>query len=387
MSEHSDVLVIGAGVAGLTVACALAQAGLSVQVLEAGEPPEALSDKPDMRVVAITRASEEVFRGLGVWEELPFDRQQFYTHMHLWDQTGVGELHFDAKEVKEPNLGHILEYATLQRGLWQAACKEPSLNIAYGHSAEALTITADAVRVGQYSASVLVAADGANSPIRHLLQIPVASREYAQSALVATIRTELPHQQTAYQRFAPDGPLAFLPLNDPYLSSIVWSTTPAEAKRLAALPEEEFNEALWLASDQRLGRCHAQSRRVTFPLAARHAKSYTAQRCALIGDAAHTVHPLAGQGLNLGILDAACLAQQLHWGYKARVDIGDPRVLSRYERRRRGHNTMMRHLMSAIKLGFQQTGPLPSGVRQWGMTGLSRSPWIKRQLAKFALGV
>lgn len=384
--QTADIIVVGAGVVGLTAALQLANAGLTVQVLDAAEPVSPLGKAPDLRVVALSRASQRVFESLGTWQTLEADRLQAYTRMQLWDQTGGGALAFDAQEVHQPDLGHIVEYKHLQYVL-QTQCQQNALiQLHYQSPLEHLATEGQGVQVNGMDAKVLLAADGARSPTRQRLGIDSQKHRYEQTALVATVRTEKPHQRTAYQRFAPDGPLAFLPLADPHLSSIVWSTSPQKAQQLQACEPQAFNEALWVASDQSLGACTLESDRVNFALQAEHASRYVVPKVALIGDAAHTIHPLAGQGLNLGVADAACVAEKLIWARDKGVPLGDRRVLERYERQRRSANAGMQRLMTMIQRGFARQGPVSSSMRQWGMVGLEQVPWLKRRLVQFALG-
>lgn len=392
-----EVLIAGAGAVGLTAAALLATGRCAdrvrVRVLEAGTLPRWEPARHDLRVYALSRAAQRLLEQLRIWQPLVAARACPYRRMHVWegdDPHGGAALEFDSAEIAEPDLGHIVEDSLLRSRLVELVTALPNAEIATGASIESIDTGERNVTVvlrggGSAAGAVLVAADGTDSTVRGLLGMPVATRSYGQTAIVANIRTAEPHRSTAWQRFLPGGPLALLPLTDGS-SSIVWSLPAADAARLATEPEHEFTAALQVASAGVLGALELVGARATFGLQALHAWRYTAPRVALVGDAAHTVHPLAGQGMNLGLLDAASFAAVLEDAVLRGEDPGDLRVLKRYERARKGDNLQM---LAALD-GLQRLFSLPRWAAPWRATGMAlvnAAGPIKRQLMIRALGL
>lgn len=357
-SSHYDVLILGGGVVGLALAGALARAGLKLAVLDR-EPIEAGWDEGtrDLRVTAVTRASQNLFRNVGAWDEMRALRISPYERMTVWDAAGAGELCFDAAELAEPDLGHIVENRVLRLGLYRALQRSGHVDWLCPAAGERLELDADWVRLTvddgrTLKAKLIVGADGARSWLREAAGIGHDERDYGHHALVANIRTEKAHESTAWQRFLPEGVLAFLPLTDPRLCSIVWSTTPERVAELKALDAAGFHRELAYAFDWRLGQVSVEGPRASFPLVRRHTERYVAPRLALAGDAAHTIHPLAGQGVNLGLMDAACLAEVVLKAHAAGKDVGELAALRPYERWRRGENAATLLAMDGFKALF-----------------------------------
>ncbi|MGF1547272.1 MAG: UbiH/UbiF/VisC/COQ6 family ubiquinone biosynthesis hydroxylase [Thiotrichales bacterium] len=384
-----DVIVVGGGMIGLTLALALAREGKRVGVIEAREPaPFAPNDPYDQRVIAVSRAAQNLMARLGVWPQLQAWRVSPYQHMVVWDAQGDGAIQFSANDLGEPNLGHIAENRLLQLALLQAAHAQPSLDwlcpaTLRGFAADTreVIVTLDDGR--HLIAPLLVGADGAQSQVRALAGIEQRMADYGQRGIVCVARTEQPNRQTAWQRFLPYGVLAFLPLQND-LSSIVWSVADERADELLALDDEAFAVALTEALAARLGPVLEVGPRVAFPLRGRHAERYIGTRVALIGDAAHTIHPLAGQGANLGFLDAAVLAQTL---LDTRRDPGSQVVLRRYERARAGENALMQRAMEGLKWLFGvQAPPLP-WLRNTGLSLVDRATPLKHELMRQAMGL
>jgi 2-octaprenylphenol hydroxylase len=395
--REPTVLIVGAGVVGLAVGALLATGRcadrLRVRVLEARPLPTWQRDVVDLRVYALSRASQRTLERLGVWDAVRLTRVCAYRRMHVWegaDPIGPGSLDFDCAEIGEPDLGHIVEDSLLRSELAALLSRAPSAEVTLGAEVESIEVGTHEVAVGLRAGGVLrgtllVAADGSDSPVRRLLDLPVAALGYGQTALVTHVATEAPHRETAWQRFLPGGPLAFLPLEDGR-SSIVWSLPTEEAEALLRAAEPEFLAALEAASVGVLGRLGPAAARGAFPLQALHARRYCAPRAALIGDAAHTVHPLAGQGMNLGLLDAACLAAVLEDALAAGEDPGDRRVLRRYELQRKGDNLQMLLAFDALNRLFR----LPAWVaplRTAGLAAVDASGAAKRVLMRRALGL
>jgi 2-octaprenylphenol hydroxylase len=390
------ILIAGAGVVGLSVAALLATGRcadrLRVRVLEARTQPEWRADQTDLRVYALSRASQSVLDSVGAWAGIESRRACAYRRMHVWEGTDpvAAALEFDSAEIAEPDLGHIVEDSLLRRALGEVLAAAPNAELAHGASVESVDVDARAARVrladGRAAhGTLLVAADGSESAIRGMLELPVVAHSYGQTGLVTHVATERPHRATAWQRFLPDGPLAFLPLADGR-SSVVWSLPSEHAAELLAAEPDVFLSELQSASAGVLGELGPCSQRAGFPLQALHARRYCASRAVLVGDAAHTVHPLAGQGMNLGLLDAAALASVVEDALLAGEDPGDLKVLRRYERERKGANLEMLLALDALhRLFALPTWAAP--IRGAGLRAVERSAVAKRFFMRRALGL
>ena len=375
---------------GGALALALAQGGFSVALVEVREPPLTWDmDGFDLRVSAISRASQRLLDNLGVWPAIAVDRVTPYQAMHVWDRAGLGEIHFEAADIGEPDLGHIVENRVIVRALWQAL-REAGVDIRVPARATSLNLSEEGTLLQlddgtRLDTALVVGADGARSQVRALAGIAVRSASYHQQAVVATVRAELGNHATAWQRFLVDGPLALLPLQRD-LFSIVWSTAPDEAERLRTLPEAEFNARLTSASEARLGRLTLRGERAAFPLALQHAERYVQPGLALVGDAAHVIHPLAGQGVNLGFLDAAALVDALRAGRVRGRTPGTLRDLRVYERSRRGHNTATQLAMDGFEHLFSNDSLPLSLARNLGLGVAGRIAPLRRLFERLALG-
>jgi len=394
-----DVLIAGGGPAGACLGALLARASahdthpLRVLVLEPRRPVAPRAEAPlDVRVVAISRASERILSAAGAWHAIAGPRVCSYERMRVWHES-VGPrdaraLVFDAAEAGEPDLGHIVESRLLQSALLDALVEA-------GGSIEAaqllsLQVATDHVAVetssGRLLARLVVGADGAQSAVRTSVGLTAESSDYRQTAIIATVATERSHENTAWQRFMRDGTLAFLPLADG-TSSIVWSADNAVASVLLTASASGFAAELDRASDLALGATRLVSERASFPLQRLTAHHYAARRCALIGDAAHVVHPLAGQGVNLGLLDAAALAQTLAQARREHEDPGAIRILRRYERWRKSEVALIAMGIDAFdRFLAHGRGPV-SRLAQQSLVWVNRSPEVKRLFIRRALGL
>ncbi|TKI03778.1 FAD-dependent 2-octaprenylphenol hydroxylase [Martelella alba] len=388
-----DVVINGGGMVGLAVACGLQDSGLRVAVLES-RPPEAIcaADGPALRVSAINAASRRLFERLGVWDDISGLRAAPYRGMEVWENDSGGKIAFDGRMLGCGELGHIVENPVIHQALWRRAdglantslyCPASPRDIAWGEN-EAF-ITLDDGRM--LTARLVVGADGAESWLRRYAAIPVTFWDYRHHALVAVVRTERPHEGIARQAFHGDGILAFLPLYRPDLCSIVWSLPPQEAERRRLQPAAQFNAGLARHFNLALGICDVQSERLTFPLTARYARDFAAHRLALAGDAAHTVHPLAGQGVNLGFMDAADLVSEIRRLQAAGKDIGHYPYLRRYERRRKHSAALMLAGMQGFRQLFDGDNPVKKWLRDAGLQLADALPGLKPRLIRQAMGL
>jgi 2-octaprenylphenol hydroxylase len=396
VSREFDVVVVGAGIVGSVVASLLVADRICAAAriaLVADRPPQVAAARADwdLRVFALSRASERVLGEAGVWDAIPRDRVCAYESMCVWDATGApderGSLRFDSAEIGEANLGSIVDGRVLQAQSLQAARTAGVVLIEAAVAGLELTDSVGRLALAdgrELQAKLVLAADGSDSSTRSFSGIATAGHAYAQDALVAHVRTTRPHRNTAWQRFLPTGPLAFLPLPDGR-SSIVWSTERAEAERLRLLDTQQFERELTEASGRFLGDVELASAIGSFPLQLQYAQAYVAPRIALLGDAAHVVHPLAGQGLNLGLMDCASLVEVL--ATRADGAIGDLSVLRRYERWRKSENLLAAAAFDGLERLFSQRNPWVAGVRAFGLGAVGSVPWLRRELARRALGL
>jgi 2-octaprenylphenol hydroxylase len=405
-----DFLIVGAGVtamamASLALARKLAAPGRVAIIAEGGAPPAAAAIAEsdwDLRVFALSRASQRLLKICGAWQLLPPQKMCAYERMCVWDAQGghphgakppgAGSLSFDCAELGEPNLGFIVDGRALQAQCRRAASAAGVVFIEAG--IDGIRIGDAPVRISlndgrELRSELLIAADGADSTVRKLLGIETAGHAYHQDALVAHVRTAKAHRNTAWQRFLPTGPLALLPLPDGR-SSIVWSVARAEATRLRALDSAAFGGAVAAASGEVLGSCELTTPVASFPLKLQYAVDYVRPRAVLVGDAAHAVHPLAGQGLNLGLLDCASLADVLSSdlrGLGGAGRFGEHRLLRRYERWRKSENLLAATAMDALERLFSSDNPAIAGLRVAGLNAVGRLPFIKRRLVERAMGM
>jgi 2-octaprenyl-3-methyl-6-methoxy-1,4-benzoquinol hydroxylase/2-octaprenylphenol hydroxylase len=386
-----DVAVVGGGMVGAAAALALARAGFSTALLEAHAPAAwDASAEVDLRVVGLAPSSVMLLDELGVWTSIREARVGPYSHMHVWDAESGAAIDFDAASEGRDRLGYIVENNLVQWTLWQALEAAGVRRLCpaevQGFEAREDRIQLELAGGETLAAGLLVAADGAASPLRQLAGIGTRGRDYAQRAVVAHVATERPHEDTAWQRFLPGGPLALLPLADGR-SSIVWSLPEAEARRVLALDEQAFLSELGVASDFRLGRIVAVTPRAAFPLKLQLAERYQADRFVLLGDAAHAVHPLAGQGVNLGLRDVIELRDTLVDARAAGRDIGAAHVLRRYARRRRSADTLDALGFDALARIYAWQSPALVAVRGVGVRLLDRLTPLKRKLSEHAAGL
>lgn len=391
-----DVIVVGGGMVGLCVAALLEReerlANWRIAIVEPATPRAPDDGSLDLRVSALSRASERILAAAGAW---PAIREHAcpYSTMVVWDAASLPDardaLRFSAAETAEPDLGHIAENLRVQWELLESPELEGVTQLRAG--LEALEFEPDGATVvltdgRRLSCSLVIGADGGQSRTRELCGISRAGWSYGQTAVVAHLRTERPHDHTAWQRFLPDGPLAFLPLRDGRVS-LVWTTTPADAAALIAAEPADFGRRVTEASAHVLGEATLASARAGFPLALWHAREYVRPRLALVGDAAHTIHPLAGQGVNLGFLDCASLVEVLAGAVEAGEDPASRRVLGRYARWRRSENALLLGTTDTLNRLFGEKNVGIAAVRRFGLALVSSQPLARRALVRRALGL
>jgi 2-octaprenylphenol hydroxylase len=391
MKQH-DIVIVGDGVIGLTLAHALAQREMDVALIAKNITSAVTNASPqyDIRVSAITLSSERIFKSIGVWDKIVERRVSPFRDMRVWDATGPGQIHFDSAWVGQPHFGNIIENSVMLAALQENLSRYPTLTCYTDLALTELILPADGAILKTNNdtifTKILVGADGANSWVREQAGFALEQQSYDQIAIVATIQTELAHQETALQRFMPTGPLAFLPLNHAHDSSIVWSCSPDMAAQIMAYDDEQFCQHLAEAIEFKLGKITHCSPRQSFPLVMRHAKHYVMPHVALVGDAAHTIHPLAGQGMNMGLLDAAELVDVIDKMYQLKRPLGYLPLLRQYERERRTANLLMIRMMDGFKRLFSNTQPILTSARNQGMNITNKLPWLKTMLMQHAMG-
>ncbi|CAG9295773.1 FAD-dependent monooxygenase [Celerinatantimonas diazotrophica] len=383
-----DVVILGAGMVGLALARGLEKSALNIAVVEP-HLPEPLAEQRDfaLRVSAISPASELFLNQLGAWKLIEKQRLQSYQRMHVWEKDSFAKIDFDCQQAILPALGHIIENEVIRDSLWQQVSQQSNVSVINEACVKFEQGPRDAwlqfEQTGVVTAQLVVGAEGAHSWLREQLDVPLTFWDYQHHALVATIRTELPHQNCARQIFTPQGPLAFLPLSDPHLCSIVWSVEQSRAEQLQSFDTARFNQELTVAFDAQLGQCQRVSALECYPLRMRYARQFAGERFALIGDAAHTIHPLAGQGVNLGLADAKALAAILCQLSQQGEDLGEYRFLRSWERERKTQAMVMISAMEFFKQLFSGSAPAKKLLRGIGMRVTDQLPMVKqRWLAK-----
>ncbi|OMH32754.1 UbiH/UbiF/VisC/COQ6 family ubiquinone biosynthesis hydroxylase [Motiliproteus sp. MSK22-1] len=387
-----DLIIVGAGMVGATLACALAESSLRVAVIESERPTDFKSDQAhDLRVSALNIASQRIFQNIGAWGGIKSRRYCPYRRMRVWEIEGQGDTTFDCKDINESVLGHIVENRVVQLALWERMVQCPNVTLFCPASIKDVDYGTDGSVLfmddgSQITGRLLVAADGGNSLVRQSAGIGVQSWGYEQQALVSYVETAYPQQDITWQKFVPDGPLAFLPLSGNH-ASLVWYNWPEEVSRLKGLSDQAFAAELYSIFPRDLGEINQVISRASFPLKRQHALQYVKQGVALVGDAAHMIHPLAGQGVNIGLLDAAVLAETLLLAEREHQNIADISVLKNYESKRRKHNLTMMTSMDLLYRVFRQEQLPVKLLRNLGLGLAQRLAPAKLKAMEFAMGL
>jgi len=390
MTERYDVAIVGGGMVGATLGCCLGNSPLRVAVIEDSLPPAFAPDQPhDLRVSAVSIASASIIKTVGAWKGIASRRFCPFRRMRVWEERG--DVEFRSEDIDEPLLGYIVENRIIQMALLDRLADFanvdflcPAQTKLVDYAPEQSTIDLEDGR--SVTARLVVAADGGYSRVRQAAAMGVSSWDYEQHALVLNVETAYGQQDITWQRFVPTGPQAFLPLTGPH-ASLVWYHRPEEVKRLKSLPDEDLLRELLAAFPAVLGDIKGLVSRGGFPLRRQHALSYVKEGVALIGDAAHMIHPLAGQGVNIGLLDAAALAQVLVVARRGRQDIGAAKVLQDYEKMRRQNNLLMMTTMDLFYRVFGNANVPMKLVRNLGLALAERLSPAKKLAMRYAMGL
>jgi len=405
------IVIVGGGMVGCALACAIASnplcADLKIAVLEASSSEVELNKTQfSARVVALSNKSRKFLQELGVWDDVVENRHCVYKSMEVWDGEGAGKIQFDCSDIRENQLGYIVENNIVVWALRkkiqdlakvefipQARVKNIEFSEETNQSWQNIIVEESHVQK-TISSTLILAADGAHSSIREIAMLATREWDYGHSAIVTTVGTALSHQYTARQRFNSTGPVAFLPLFDAALGSersahycsLVWSADTGMAAKLMAMKDEKFSRELELAFEGTLGNIESVDQRYCIPLRQRYAKKYIRPGLALVGDAAHTIHPLAGQGVNLGLYDALALTEEIARSKKREFPLDDYSILQRYERKRQTHNLLAMATMEGFKRLFASEDPAVRLARNIGMNFFDQNAWLKSKLMEVASG-
>ncbi|HBO16112.1 MAG TPA: 2-octaprenyl-3-methyl-6-methoxy-1,4-benzoquinol hydroxylase [Porticoccaceae bacterium] len=396
--QEVDVIIVGAGMVGALCAYLLArmQPTLDIALIESSGYHDVQDGDFGSGVAAVNESSRRLFESCGLWQAILAERCCEYTRMDVWDADGTGRVIFDCAEFNRPNLGYIVEHCILKGVIMRAVSETnnvtlhcPETVVDYTYCDDLSGIEVELGSGERLRTRLLIGADGTRSNVRRDFALATREWAYEQSSLTAVVETEWAHQSSARQIFMPTGPLALLPLPERegrYYCSLVWSQDTQVANELMALDDAVFCEQLARASERSLGAILATGKRSLVPLVQRHAIDYVTDRVALIGDAAHSIHPLAGQGANLGFGDVRVLAEEINRAFKLGSDFGDMAVLKRYQRRRKPENLSMMSSVELIKRLFS-TSHLPIRLlRNVGMRKFDQVPALKRYAVKRAMG-
>ncbi|WP_347987168.1 FAD-dependent monooxygenase [Methylomonas sp. AM2-LC] len=390
MNEDFDVVIVGGGMVGAAVACCLGGSNLQVAVIEAQAPDVFSSEQPhDLRVSALSIASKNILDAVGAWQGVISRRSCPFRRMRVWEN--MGDTTFDSDEISQPELGYIVENRVTQLALLDRLTSFDNVKLLMPQTINKIEYSGNASKLvlGDgtiLQAKLLVAADGGHSRVRQTVGLGVTSWDYNQHALVIYIETAYAQQDITWQRFVPSGPQAFLPLTGNY-ASLVWYNSPDEVRRLQALTFDQLKVELLNAFPKCLGEVSQILGVVSFPLKRQHAQHYVKQGIALVGDAAHMINPLAGQGVNIGLLDAAALAEVLIKASVEGKDIADVNILRSYEKQRRNENLKMMTVMDVFYRFFSNDILPVKLLRNLGLGFAQHITPVRNKVMKAAMGL
>lgn len=410
MTQAFDIVIVGAGMVGAALATGLGREGFSVAMVDRAPAPTFDPEAaPDIRVSALSAGSERYLRSLGAWDHILSMRVTPYRRLAVWDATrhplskvlprASTQVEFNAAGLNTSHLGHIVENSVTQQGLWHAAEAESSVTIFAGNGVSSIAQTAELATVTlennqQLTTALVIGADGGQSRVRDMAGIGVTRNQYGQQAMVVSVRYQGPVEDITWQGFYPSGPRAFLPLYSAGFdypgesrASLVWYDSPEEIARLKSLSNEALMTEIQLGFPAELPHLTHVEDRASFPIARQHAKRYSAGRIVLTGDAAHTINPLAGQGVNLGFQDAQCLQSILKEARRAGEDLAKPSRLASYEQQRRPANRRMMFAMDAFYHLFSNRVPPLHLLRNLGLGTVRALPFARNQVARYAMGI
>ena len=392
MVEQTDLFIVGGGMVGAALAAALGPSHAHIVVLEQQAPAAFDPDSPpDLRVSAISPASRTLLTHIGAWQAIEQMRSAPYQRMLVWENSEQDGTLFDAAELDEAELGHIIENRIVQLACQQAMTRHDNITLICPDNLQSLEQKNDhcLITLGsgrQFAAKLVVAADGAQSRARQLAGIGLNTHDYPMHAFVATYAIEGGERDITWQQFTPNGPQSLLPLPGDY-ASLVWYQHPAFVRQLEQMSETALTAAFQREFPERLPTLKQLVRRGSFALTRRHAQQYHRGRVVLAGDAAHTIHPLAGQGVNLGFQDVTTLAALLNGALQQGKDPGSSQLLHDYQQQRMLPNHTMQRLMDAFCYGFSHSTPPLKFIRNLALKLGNRSGILKKEVVRYALGL
>ena len=389
-----EAIIVGGGVTGASLALLLGQAGMKICLLDKGSPSRVhQTDLFKGKTASLNLASIELFKKMGIWERVDQYSKEF-TNIEVWDAEGSSAITFNAQDISESKLGKVAHNNNILSSIFDLFHKLSNIDILENESVLSINNGTESIEIKTDSgldltANLVVGSDGSMSSIRSLSSIPIRTWSYEQTAIVSLLESEIPINKTAYQIFTSTGPIALLPVTvgGEDLASLIWSADKVYAEKLLTLEDSEFLEELKLKTEGKLGHFKIREAISTFPLHQLHAKEYFSERTVLVGDSAHTIHPLAGQGLNLGLSDVIDLSERILSLRREGRDIADEQMLKAYSDSREKINLRMAALMEAFKKGFGSKNPWVKLGRNFAFSVANESKFLKKKFIKEAAGI